>query len=60
MSHGLSEPPFSTGPDEVAENVMRALASDAVVIWSPPILRYVALVVEHLPAALWRRVSARG
>jgi decaprenylphospho-beta-D-erythro-pentofuranosid-2-ulose 2-reductase len=60
MTRGLAEPPFTTGADEVAENVMRALATDDVVIWSPPILRYVAFLIRHLPAALWRRVADRA
>jgi decaprenylphospho-beta-D-erythro-pentofuranosid-2-ulose 2-reductase len=59
MSSGLAEPPFTTGANEVAENVMRALASDNVVIWSPPILRYVALFIRLLPATIWRRISDR-
>lgn len=59
MSRGLAEPPFTTGVDEVAENVMRALATNGVVIWSPPILRYASFVIRHLPAAVWRRMSDR-
>lgn len=60
MSAGLAEPPFTTDAHDVAENVMAALATDQVVIWSPPILRYVALVIEHLPAPIWRRISERA
>ncbi len=59
MSQGLEEPPFTTGADEVAENVLRALATDDVVIWSPPSLRYAAFLIRHIPAALWRRVADR-
>ena len=59
MSRGLAEPPFTTGANEVADNVMRSLATDSVIIWSPPILRYVALLIQHLPTALWRRVADR-
>jgi decaprenylphospho-beta-D-erythro-pentofuranosid-2-ulose 2-reductase len=59
MSLGLAEPPFTTGANEVADNVMRSLATDNVIIWSPPILRYVALLIQHLPTALWRRVADR-
>lgn len=59
MSEGLEEPPFTTEASEVAEHVMRALASDSVAIWSPPILRYVAFVIQHLPSVLWRRLADR-
>ncbi len=60
MSRGLAEPPFTTDPSDVAENVMRALATDDLVIWSPSVLRYVAIATRLLPAALWRRVAGRG
>jgi decaprenylphospho-beta-D-erythro-pentofuranosid-2-ulose 2-reductase len=59
MSRGLAEPPFTTETNEVAENVIRALATDKVVIWSPPILRYVAFCIQHLPLVVWRRVADR-
>ncbi len=45
--------------NEVAENVMRALATDSLVIWSPPILRYVAFLIRHLPRGMWRRIAER-
>ncbi len=56
MTKGTPERPFTTGVDEVAENVMKGLASGERVIWSPPILRYVFFVLRHLPAPLWRKV----
>ena len=57
MTAGQKEAPFTTGPNEVAEYVVRGLASNAPVIWSPPVLRYLFMVVRHLPAAVWRRVA---
>lgn len=60
MTSGRTEPPFSTGVDEVAETIVRGLATSEPVIWSPPLLRYVALVLRVLPAPLWRMVAARG
>lgn len=59
MSQGLAEPPFTTGANEVAENVMRALATDSLVIWSPPVLRHVAFLIRHLPRGMWRRIAER-
>ena len=59
MTTGLDEPPFTTGPNEVAENVLRGLASGDAVIWSPPILRYVFFVLRHLPTPIWRKVVDR-
>jgi hypothetical protein len=58
MTAGTPERPFTTGVDEVAENVMKGLASGERVIWSPPILRYVFFVLRHLPAPLWRKVMS--
>jgi decaprenylphospho-beta-D-erythro-pentofuranosid-2-ulose 2-reductase len=59
MTTGVAEPPFTTGPNEVAENVMKGLASGERVIWSPPILRYVFFVLRHLPTPLWRKLIDR-
>jgi len=51
--------PFMTGPNEVAEYVMAGLSTNQRVIWSPPILRWVYLVLRHLPRQLWRMVMDR-
>jgi decaprenylphospho-beta-D-erythro-pentofuranosid-2-ulose 2-reductase len=57
MTAGVQERPLSTGVDEVAENTMRGLASDDLVIWSPPILRYAFAIALVLPPTLWRTLS---
>jgi decaprenylphospho-beta-D-erythro-pentofuranosid-2-ulose 2-reductase len=57
MTAGTKERPMSTGVDEVAENTMRGLASDDLVIWSPPVLRYAFAVALLLPPTLWRKVT---
>lgn len=59
MSLNLAPTPFTTGVNEVADNAVRGLASSDVVIWSPPILRYVFLLVRLLPSPLWRRLANR-
>ncbi|HEY5104987.1 MAG TPA: hypothetical protein VII65_08095, partial [Acidimicrobiales bacterium] len=59
MTTGIAEPPFTTGPNEVAENVMRGLASGDAVIWSPPLLRYVFAILRHLPQPIWRKIADR-
>ncbi len=60
MTAGRTATPFSTGVDEVAEAIVRGMATAEPVIWSPPLLRYVALVLRVLPTPLWRLVAARG
>jgi decaprenylphospho-beta-D-erythro-pentofuranosid-2-ulose 2-reductase len=57
MSRGMREPPLTTGANEVASCVMRALATGNLVIWSPPILRYAAFLIRHIPAAMWRHIA---
>ena len=59
MTTGIKEPPFTTGPNEVAETIVAGLASGDRVIWSPTVLRYVFFVLRHLPARVWRAVIDR-
>lgn len=59
MTEGLAEVPFTTGVNEVADNAMRGLANGETVIWSPPVLRYVFMVLRHLPRPIWRKVMDR-
>lgn len=59
MTAGKKETPFATGANEVAESVMKGLASTERVIWSPALMRYVFAVLRHLPAPIWRKVADR-
>ena len=59
MAEGLPNVPFTTDVDAVVATTLKSLANGQRVIWSPPILRYVFLVLEHLPAPLWRMVMDR-
>jgi len=59
MTAGQREPPFTTGPNEVAENVMAGLARGDLVIWSPSVLRYLFFLVRLMPTPLWTRLSER-
>jgi decaprenylphospho-beta-D-erythro-pentofuranosid-2-ulose 2-reductase len=59
MSLGLAPTPFTTGANEVAGNALRGLNTDQLVIWSPPVLRYVFVLVRLMPPALWRRLANR-
>jgi len=58
MTEGLKEAPFTTDLDEAADTIVKGLASSAAVIWSPPVLRAVFLVLRHLPALIWRRMPS--
>jgi len=59
MTEGLAEVPFTTGVNEVAEYVVKGLATGDAVIWSPPILKYLYAVLRHLPGPVWRKVMDR-
>jgi decaprenylphospho-beta-D-erythro-pentofuranosid-2-ulose 2-reductase len=59
MTEGRAPAPFTTGVNEVADNVIKGLASSDAVIWSPPLLRYVFMVLRHLPGPLWNKVMDR-
>jgi decaprenylphospho-beta-D-erythro-pentofuranosid-2-ulose 2-reductase len=59
MTAGQPPVPFTTGPNEVAEYVMKGLAGSERIVWSPPILRYLFSVMRHLPTPLWRRLMRR-
>jgi decaprenylphospho-beta-D-erythro-pentofuranosid-2-ulose 2-reductase len=56
MTVGMPAAPFATTPDAVAAELVRALESRAAVVWVPPALRWVSVVVRALPRPLWRRV----
>ena len=38
---------------------MKGLATDDLVIWSPPVLRYAFAMLRHLPKPIWRKVADR-
>jgi decaprenylphospho-beta-D-erythro-pentofuranosid-2-ulose 2-reductase len=56
MTAGRKATPLSTGPDEVADQMMAGLATGATVVWSPPAMRWVAPVLRVIPGPLWRRL----
>ena len=56
MTTGKKAAPFSTTPEKVADVTVRALRARRRVVWAPPLLRYVFIVLRHLPAPVWRRL----
>jgi decaprenylphospho-beta-D-erythro-pentofuranosid-2-ulose 2-reductase len=57
MTEGLDPPPFSTGPEAVADAVVDGLRRRAHTVWSPPVLRYVMAALRHVPRPLFRRLD---
>jgi decaprenylphospho-beta-D-erythro-pentofuranosid-2-ulose 2-reductase len=60
MTDGMSEAPFSTTPEQVAELITEGMAKGSEVVWAPPLLRYVFAVFRVLPRSIWRVLSERA
>jgi decaprenylphospho-beta-D-erythro-pentofuranosid-2-ulose 2-reductase len=58
MTEGIEPAPFATTPDAVAADICAGLQRGSPVVWSPRILRWLFVVLRHLPRPLWRRVAA--
>lgn len=56
MTEGMSDAPFSTDVGPAADTIVKGLGSSSTVIWSPPLLQGVALVMRTLPGAIWRKM----
>lgn len=54
MTTGMDPAPFSTTPEAVATDIVRALDRRAHTVHSPNVLRWVMTVLRHLPRALFR------
>ncbi len=56
MTTGRKAAPFATTPETVAEATAKALRARRRVVWAPGKLRFVFIVLRHLPGAIWRRL----
>jgi decaprenylphospho-beta-D-erythro-pentofuranosid-2-ulose 2-reductase len=56
MTDGLKAAPLSVTVDAVADAVVRGLARGREIVWVPPAMRYVMVVLRHLPVAVFRRL----
>ena len=56
MTAGREAAPFSTTPENVAIVTAKGLRSRRRVVWAPGILRFVFIVLRHLPGPVWRRL----
>jgi decaprenylphospho-beta-D-erythro-pentofuranosid-2-ulose 2-reductase len=57
MTAGLAPAPFNVGPDDVAQAISSAIASDTELVWVPGKLRWVMTVLRHLPRSIFRRLD---
>ncbi len=56
MTAGMKVPPLSTGADAVAKATVAGLARRSAVVWSPPAIRWVSMVLRSLPRPIFRRL----
>ncbi len=56
MTEGMKPAPFSSTPGEVADATVRALARGKARVWIPGILSPINIVMNLLPAWLWRKM----
>jgi decaprenylphospho-beta-D-erythro-pentofuranosid-2-ulose 2-reductase len=57
MTAGLKRPPLATTPEAVADATVRALGGRSQTVWVPAILRWLFVLLRHLPRALFRRLA---
>jgi decaprenylphospho-beta-D-erythro-pentofuranosid-2-ulose 2-reductase len=58
MTAGLTAAPFAVSAAAVADAVVAGLRSGAHTVWAPPALRYVMLVMRHLPRPFFRLIRS--
>ena len=56
MTAGMKAAPLSTTPEAVADAVVRGIARGTDVVWVPPTLRVVMMVLRHVPTVVFRRL----
>jgi decaprenylphospho-beta-D-erythro-pentofuranosid-2-ulose 2-reductase len=56
MTAGLAAAPMSVAPEQVADATVRALTGRAHTVWVPGRLRFVFVVLRHLPRLIYRRL----
>jgi decaprenylphospho-beta-D-erythro-pentofuranosid-2-ulose 2-reductase len=56
MTASLKPPPFSTTPEAVGESVVKGLSGSAHTVWVPGVLRYMFMILRHLPRSVYSRL----
>ena len=56
MTVGRDPAPFATTPEAVASATAKALRARRRTVWAPGVLRYVFMVLRHVPGPVWRRL----
>jgi decaprenylphospho-beta-D-erythro-pentofuranosid-2-ulose 2-reductase len=56
MTQHLDKAPFSTTAEAVAQVIVDGLSSKKTVIYAPSIVKFVFVILRHLPEVIWRRL----
>jgi decaprenylphospho-beta-D-erythro-pentofuranosid-2-ulose 2-reductase len=56
MTRDMPSAPLPTTPAAVGRAVASALAGNAAVVWVPPQLRVLAVLLRLVPRPVWRRL----
>ena len=56
MTAHLEKVPFSTTADAVAEVIVDGLSKKTTVTYAPSIVKFVFVILRHLPEVIWRRL----
>jgi decaprenylphospho-beta-D-erythro-pentofuranosid-2-ulose 2-reductase len=56
MTEGMKPAPFASTPESVAEITVQGLQSGRRTVWAPGILRYVFMVLRHVPGPIFRKL----
>jgi decaprenylphospho-beta-D-erythro-pentofuranosid-2-ulose 2-reductase len=56
MTRGLKSAPFATTPRVVAELAVAGMRKGKHTVWTPGVLRYVFIVLRHVPRPIFRRL----
>lgn len=56
MTQGMEAAPLSTTPAAVADAIVTGLARGSETVWVPGALRYVMMVLRHVPRPIFRRL----
>ena len=49
--------PFASTPEQVAEDIYKAMRRRKQVIYTAPIWRWIMLIIQHVPSVIFRRMS---
>jgi len=56
MTRGMKSAPFATTPRVVGELAVRGMRAGRHTVWAPGVLRYVFMILRHVPRPIFRRL----